>query len=346
MSTHEPYMNRCLELAIKGLGSVAPNPMVGCVVVRNNQIIGEGYHQEFGKSHAEVNAIQSVKDTEFLKESSLYVNLEPCSHFGKTPPCTDLILRMEIPRVIIGSIDPNPLVSGRGIEKLRDNGVEVETGVLKAEADFLNRRFITLHKQKRPYIILKWAESADGFMALNEPKPFWFSADESRKLTHKWRSEEQAILVGRKTVEIDDPELTVRYWTGRNPIRVVIDPTLKLNHRYKIFNGEAETLIFNQVRTLEEGSNKFVRIDFGGKEPAQMLEYLAKNSIASLLVEGGAETLNRFIEKGLWDEARVFSSRHIVKEGKKAPSLSGKIIEEAEIETDRLKVFVNSSWST
>ena len=336
-------MQRCLDLAILGLGNVAPNPMVGCVIVHDGKVIGEGYHQRIGEAHAEVNAIKSVANQELLKDSTLYVNLEPCSHHGKTPPCADLILQMKIPRVVIGSYDPNLLVSGKGIQKLKEAGVEVVTDVMKKEADFMNRRFITFHTKHRPYIILKWAQSADGLIALNEQKQYWLTNSESKKLTHKWRTEEQGILVGANTVAVDDCELTARLWQGKNPMRAVIDRKLVLPADRKIFNGEAVTLIFNEMKTGERGSNRYIWIDFNGNVVGQILQKLYELQIQSLIVEGGPYTLNRFLEQGLWDEARIFVTAQQLKEGKTAPVIKQSYTDELEIEKDVLRTYFNTS---
>ncbi|HLP51285.1 MAG TPA: bifunctional diaminohydroxyphosphoribosylaminopyrimidine deaminase/5-amino-6-(5-phosphoribosylamino)uracil reductase RibD [Chitinophagales bacterium] len=341
METHETYMQRCLDLAIKGMGHVAPNPMVGSVVVHNGVIIGEGYHQQYGDPHAEVNAIASVTDQSLLVHSTLYVNLEPCSHFGKTPPCADLILSKKIPRVVIGSYDPNPKVSGKGIERLRNAGVEVITEVLKAEADYLNRRFLTFYTKQRPFIILKWAQSSDGFMGLNEPKQVWLTGAEAKKLSHKWRTEEQAILVGRNTVTVDDSELTSRLWPGKNPLRIVIDKTLTLPLDKKVFNTEAATLIFNERENKVNGHLEYVKLDFNTHVPQQIVEELYRRNIQSVIIEGGANTLQQFIATNLWDEARVFTTTHVLKEGKHAPAIQGEVIEEIKIEKDNLNLYLN-----
>jgi len=342
MITHEQFMQRCLDLAVRGLGVVAPNPMVGCIIVYEGQVIGEGYHQKYGEAHAEVTAINSVANQDLLKNSTLYVNLEPCSHFGKTPPCADLILHKQIKRVVIGSYDPNPLVAGKGIEKLRAAGVEVITEILKAEADFLNRRFITFHSKHRPYIVLKWAQSADGFMAMNEPKQFWLTNSESKKLTHKWRTEEQGILVGRNTVEVDGCELTARLWKGNNPTRIVIDRNLSLAKDKKIFNEEATTILFNEAESKSDKHIQYIKIDFSGDVLSQILNELYKLNIQSVTVEGGPATLQQFISANLWDEARIFTTQHIMKESKSAPLLKGKLIDETKIETDELRIITNN----
>lgn len=341
MNSQEHFMQRCLDLAVRGLGNVAPNPLVGCVVVHEGQIIGEGYHQKYGEAHAEVNAIRSVANQDLLKESTVYVNLEPCSHFGKTPPCADLILQKQIKRVVIGSYDPNPLVAGKGIEKLRAAGVEVITEVLKVEADFLNRRFITFYSMHRPYLVLKWAQSADGFMALNEPKQFWFTNSESKKLMHKWRTEEQGVLVGKNTVEVDDCELTARLWQGRSPTRIVIDRNLILQIDRKIFNAEANTIVFNETANRTDRNIQYIKIDFAENVLAQILNELYKLNIQSVTIEGGPATLKQFIAANLWDEARIFTTQHVLNDGKSAPLLTGKLMEETKIETDYLRVITN-----
>ncbi len=339
---HDTYMQRCLDLAIKGLGHVAPNPMVGSVLVHNGVIIGEGYHMQYGGPHAEVNAIASVTDEALLKHATLYVNLEPCSHYGKTPPCADLILTKQIPRVVIGSYDPNPKVAGKGIQRLKNAGVEVITEVLKAESDFLNRRFLTYHTQHRPYVVLKWAQSSDGYMGLNEPKQLWLTNALSKKLSHKWRTEEQAILVGRNTVTVDDSELTARLWPGNNPLRIVIDRNLLLGLDKKIFNNKADTLIINEQKEETTGNLHYCKIDFAADVPAQILQLLYRRNILSVIVEGGAQTLQSFINTDLWDEARIFTTPHTLNSGKPAPVLPGKLIEETAIENDKLQVLLNN----
>ena len=336
-------MQRCLDLAVNAIGHVAPNPMVGCVIVHEGKIIGEGYHQQFGKPHAEVNAINSVPENlqHFLPQSTLYVNLEPCAHHGKTPPCADLIVSKKIQHVIIGSNDPNPKVAGKGIQKLRDAGIEVTTGVLKPEADFLNRRFLTFYTQHRPYIILKWAESADGFMAPNEPKQLWLTNEHSKKLVHQWRSEEQAIIVGKKTVEADNPELTVRLVEGKNPARVVIDRTLSLPVTQKLFAPNAPVFIYNELQQYSDSKIHLEKIDFNQSVLPQVLNSLASKSIQSIIVEGGPFTINQFIEQNLWDEARIFTAPVKLEEGKAALKLTGRLLHEEKIEGDRLRVILN-----
>ena len=334
-------MKKCLELAKKGMDYVSPNPMVGCVVVFNDQIIGEGYHQEYGTSHAEVNAIENIKDKSLLKKSTLYVNLEPCVHFGKTPPCTNLIIESEIPKVVIGCIDSYSEVSGKGIEKMQNTGIEVIVGVLEKESRELNKRFFTFHEKKRPYIILKWAESKDGFMApLNQNKPFWMTSSESKKLVHKWRAEEEAILVGRITAKKDNPSLTVREVAGSNPIRIIIDKNLKLSSDLNLFNSEAKTIIFNTIKSEETGTNQFVKIDFNYLIE-NILEELHKQNIQSVIIEGGRITLQSFIDANIWDEARIFTANKLFSQGLKTPIIGGKMILEEEIGTDTLEIIIN-----
>ena len=336
-------MSRCLNLAAKVGREVAPNPMVLSVIVYDGNIIGEGYHQKFGEAHAEVNTIRSVENKALLKKSTLYVNLEPCSHFGKTPPCADLIIQNNISRVVIGSYDPNPKVAGKGIVKLKNAGVEVIEKVLKKESDYLNRRFITFHSKQRPYIILKWAESKDGFMALNESKQVWLTNYQSKILTHKWRSEEQAILVGRNTVEIDDSELTIRLWQGKNPLRIVIDRNLKISADKKILNHSAKTIVFNEMENRESENVRYIKIDFSQNVIEQILHHLYCLEIQSVIIEGGANTLHHFIQQNLWDEARIFTCLQELKNGKHSPEISGKVLEELVIEDDYLKILSNSN---
>ncbi len=343
MSLHESYMQRCLDLAVQGLGQVAPNPMVGCVIVHNGSIIGEGYHQKYGEAHAEVNAIASVSNKALLQESTLYVNLEPCSHYGKTPPCSDLIVRSQIPRVVIGSNDPNPLVAGKGIAKLCNAGIEVTSGVLRESADFLNRRFLTFFTKKRPYIILKWAQSADGYIAPADNRQVWLSNELSKKLVHKWRSEEQAILVGTNTARIDNPELTVRLWKGKNPLRVVIDKDLSLPADNLLSNNEADALVFNSLENSQKANIEKVRIDFSTSLPQQILEELYKRNITSLIIEGGAVLLNSFVEANLWDEARLFKTSTLLHGGKTVKPISGKLHEQIKLESDNLEILLNSA---
>lgn len=334
-------MQRCLALAAKGIGYVAPNPLVGCVIVYEGRIIGEGYHQQYGGPHAEVNAINSVTDESLLQHATLYVNLEPCSHYGKTPPCANLIVAKKIPRVVIGSYDPNPLVAGKGIELLRENGVEVVTEVLKDECDFLNRRFLTFHTQKRPYIILKWAQSTDGFIAPLDNKPYWLTNDASKKLVHQWRAEEPGIMVGLNTVLADDPQLTVRLVNGKNPVRITFDRDMTLTPlEWRILDMKTQTYVFNAKDTVATSYIAYFKIDFDGDLIAQVLTKLHEENIQSLIVEGGAKLLTSFISSGYWDEARIFYTPVQLGNGLKAPTLQGKLLEERHLEDDLLRIFL------
>ena len=334
-------MNRCLELASKGLENVSPNPMVGSVIVHENKIIGEGYHKEHGKEHAEVNAIASVKNKSLLKYSTLYVNLEPCAHFGKTPPCSDLIIEHKIPKVVIGCVDTFSDVNGKGILKMEKAGIEINIGVLEKESQELNKRFFTFHEKKRPYIILKWAESKDGFIAPKDQiAPFWMTSSNSKKLVHQFRAEEDAILVGRVTAEKDNPCLTVRDIKGQNPTRIIIDKDLKLSRKLILFNNEAKTIIFNTQITKKINSNYYIKIDYSNMIN-NILHELYKQNIQSLIVEGGTKTLQSFIDEKLWDEARIFTANKTLIEGVKAPRIEGEIIYETTIDKDQLEIVKN-----
>ncbi|MEX1188263.1 MAG: bifunctional diaminohydroxyphosphoribosylaminopyrimidine deaminase/5-amino-6-(5-phosphoribosylamino)uracil reductase RibD [Bacteroidia bacterium] len=341
----EVFMRRALELARRGLGSVAPNPMVGCVIVHNNEIIGEGWHRQYGEAHAEVNAINSVNDKDILSKSTLYVTLEPCSHFGKTPPCADLILKYKIPKVVIASIDPNPLVAGRGISKLRDAGLEVIEGVLQDESNFLNRRFITFHEKKRPYVILKWAQSADGFIDSvrqdDSKGSFAISSTSSHQLSHKYRTEEQAILIGKSTALNDLPQLTSRLWPGKNPLRILIDPMLEVPSHNPVLNTDSRTLVFNKLETRQIFNVDRIQLDFSKPVLNNILDYLYYEGIQSVIVEGGKFTLERFIKAELFDEIRRFTSLKLkIKNGLKAPEISLSAVESQVIaKADLLEIF-------
>ena len=301
--------------------------------LHNNKIIGEGYTSNYGGNHAEVNAINSVKNKNLLKKATLYVTLEPCSHFGKTPPCSDLIIKHQIPNVVIGCIDDNEKVAGRGIKKLRDAGCNVIVGVLESACKAHHKRFFTFHNKKRPYIILKWAETTDGFIApktKNEKKPVWITNAFSRQLVHKWRTEEQAILVGTHTVLEDNPSLTSRDWVGENPLRLVIDKDEKLSKNSAVFDELAKTIVIT--------NNK---VNFSKDVAQQICGFLFKKEITSVIIEGGAKTLQTFIDENLWDEARVFTGQAAFKDGIKAPEFSGKLISEEKIVADVLKIYKN-----
>ena len=335
-------MKRCIELASKAMGSVSPNPMVGCVIVYEGNIIGEGYHEKYGKAHAEVNAIASVKDKSLLAKSTLYVNLEPCAHFGKTPPCSNLIVEHKIPKVVIGCVDTFSEVSGKGIEKMQKAGIEVVVGVLEKGSRELNKKFFTFHEKKRPYIVLKWAESQDGFIApKNQIAPFWMTSSESKKLVHQWRSEEDAILVGRITAEKDNPSLTTREVVGKNPIRIVTDKELKLSKELNLYNNEAQTLIFNNIKSEKIDSNNFIKINFNNLIES-ILQELYKQKIQSIIIEGGSRTLQSFIDANMWDEARIFTANKILIDGIKSPTIKGKIVTETEIGGDKLEIIINA----
>lgn len=336
-------MQRCLELALNGLGSVAPNPMVGSVIVAGGEIIGEGFHQKYGGAHAEVNAIESVKDKKLLSKSALYVNLEPCAHFGKTPSCADLIIHHKIPKVIIGCRDTFHEVAGRGIEKLQAAGCEVTTGVLEQESRNLNRRFFTFHEKKRPYVILKWAQTLDGFLA---PPPslrnYWITNDFSRTLVHKWRTEEQAIMIGTNTVLTDNPRLTARLAAGKNPLRVVPDKNLRLSKDLNIFDGSAPTLVFTEKKMPAHEQIQYITVPFHKKLPHRMLEELFNRNIQSVIIEGGARLLTDFINEELWDEARVFIGSKTFGSGLKAPVMNSSPASSENILNDKLIIYINS----
>ena len=321
MTTDEKYIRRCIELASNGLCNAAPNPMVGAVIVHNGKIIGEGYHARCGEGHAEVNAIRSVKDESLLKESTIYVSLEPCSHYGKTPPCADLIISKGIPRVVVGCIDPFSQVSGRGIQKLRDAGIDVTVGVLEEECKHLIRRFVTFNTQKRPYITLKWAESADGFIDANRENgsPVVLSTPITSMYVHKQRAEHKAILVGRRTALLDNPSLTTRNWYGVNPLRLVIDRTLSLPSDLKLFNHSTPTLVFTEKEKAAEENLEYITLDFSKDILPQILTVLYERKIQSLLVEGGTTLLQSFIDSELWDEMFVEHSEKVLGEGVKSP---------------------------
>ncbi|MBL4605245.1 MAG: bifunctional diaminohydroxyphosphoribosylaminopyrimidine deaminase/5-amino-6-(5-phosphoribosylamino)uracil reductase RibD [Flavobacteriaceae bacterium] len=352
---HEHYIKRCLEIAQKGIGFTRPNPSVGAVLVVDDKIIGEGFTSPYGGNHAEVNAIESVLDKELLKEATIYVTLGPCSHFGKTPPCSDLIIRSGIKKVVIGCVDSNSLVSGRGIERLKNTGIDVEVGILEKECRAHHKRFFTFHNEQRPYIILKWAESFDGFIAPKERKeqaPVWITNEVSRQLVHQWRSQEHAILVGTNTVLEDNPKLNVRNWEGENPIRIVIDRELKIPKDLHVYDQSVKTVFiyshevensFKKVisKGLEIEELVFEPIDFSKPIAFQICTLLYKHQIQSLIVEGGAKTLQTFIEEGLWDEARVFVGDVSFEKGVKAPIFNNTSIREKKIQGDILKTFRN-----
>jgi diaminohydroxyphosphoribosylaminopyrimidine deaminase/5-amino-6-(5-phosphoribosylamino)uracil reductase len=345
VKVQEKYIKRCIELAKNGLGTTYPNPLVGCVIVYENKIIGEGWHKKSGEAHAEVVAINSVKDKLLLSKSTIYVSLEPCSHFGKTPPCADLIVKYKIPNVVIGTIDPNSKVAGTGVKKLLEAGINVTVGILEDECNELNKRFFTFHQKMRPFIILKWAESSDGFISpkvKSEQKPVWITNEFSRQLVHKWRSEEQAILVGTQTVIDDNPTLTVRDWVGKNPIRIVIDRNNKISKESHIFDNQSQTIVFSDFEINSESENtNFFKIDFNKNSTEQIVAFLYESKIQSVIIEGGRHTIQSFIDKNLWDEARVFKGDIYLEDGTKAPILNIKKHKKQTVKNNTLLIFRN-----
>ncbi|MBO4481903.1 MAG: bifunctional diaminohydroxyphosphoribosylaminopyrimidine deaminase/5-amino-6-(5-phosphoribosylamino)uracil reductase RibD [Bacteroidales bacterium] len=310
----EIFMRRCLELAANGLGSVQPNPMVGAVITVDGRIIGEGWHQKYGEAHAEINALRSVKQPELLSQATLYVNLEPCSHFGKTPPCCDALIRHHIPRVVIGTVDSNPKVSGEGIRRMREAGIDITTGVLADDCRRLNKRFFTFHEQHRPYIILKWAQTLDGFMDIDrrngDAHNYWITNQELKVMSHRWRSEEDAILIGYNTLQNDHPQLTTREYTGKNPQRFVMA---------------------RKGTALPDGFNLLA------DNVQEALQQLYEKDIQSVIVEGGRKTLDKFIQSGLWDEARILTGNKTFGTGLPAPVLQKETKEEIEVNGDVLR---------
>lgn len=324
--THEYYMQQALELARKGWPQVAPNPMVGCIIEHRGEIVASGYHQKFGEAHAEVNAIRAIPPQIPTAECTLYVTLEPCSHHGKTPPCSDLIIRSGFKTVVVACKDPNPLVSGKGIERLERAGVKVISGVLETQARELNKRFICFFEKKRPYIFLKWAQTADGFIS-KLPLPSnrsenWISGAESNAFVHQLRAEIQAIFVGKNTVLNDDPALTTRLVKGANPIRLFLDRNLEVPITNQIYNNEAPTLVFNALKEEIKGNIQFIKLDFQGDVLARVFDKLYELKLQSVLVEGGAMLLNSIIQAGLWDEALIIENPNLYfREGLTAPDL-------------------------
>lgn len=337
-------MKRCLQLAKSGLGQTYPNPMVGCVIVYNDRIIGEGWHRKAGEGHAEVNAINSVADESLLKKATIYVSLEPCSHFGKTPPCSDLIISKDIKNVVIGTIDPFAKVAGKGVKKLMEAGCEVTVGVLEDACRDLNKRFFTFHQKKRPYLILKWAQSHDGFIAPAQQevgKPVWITNPRSKQLVHKWRSEEQAILVGTQTALKDNPQLNTRLWEGENPVRVVLDRQLRLPENLNLFDGSIKTIVITEKTAPSKKNPLFETIDFSTDLAKKICKVLHQHNLQSVIIEGGSQTLQTFIDANLWDEARIFTGTIQFEKGTKAPDFSGKLIKEKKIENDLLSCYQN-----
>lgn len=349
MKIHTNYILRCIEIAQNGLGTTAPNPAVGAVIVYEGKIIGEGFTSPYGGPHAEVNAIAAVKNKEILSQATLYVTLEPCSHHGKTPPCAHLIVEHKIKEVVVGILDPNPMVAGKGINYLKAAGINVIHGVLEEKCKQHHRRFLMFQENKRPYIILKWAETSDGFIAPkptkreNTPEPYWITNTYSRQLVHKWRSEEQAILVGTNTVLADNPKLDVRSWTGKNPFRVIIDRKLKITKSHHILDKSIHTLVLTAVENAKEYTEgiNYEILDFTKPLAKQIVQVLGEYNFTSVLIEGGAQTLQTFITENYWDEARVFAGVNKFGEGIKAPNLSKGLVITKKIGTDVLKIYKN-----
>lgn len=340
---HNKFMQRCIELASCAEGMTYPNPLVGSVIVHDGQIIGEGYHLKAGFPHAEVNAINSVHDKSLLRNSTIYVNLEPCSHFGKTPPCADRIISEGIPRVVVGVSDSSAKVSGKGLARLLAAGCEVITGVLEKECRDLNKRFFTFHEKERPYIILKWAQSYDGFLDIIRTEsgirgPKWISGKPERVLVHKWRAGEQSILVGGRTIRTDDPSLNVRDWTGHNPLRLILSSSGDISENSAVFSHNEETVLFTyNENTRVPGT--VIALDKDRQSAVQIVDYLYSKGIQSLFVEGGAEILNHFIVNKLWDEARVFTGITSFGAGVEAPALNGSLVSETSFEGSTLRIF-------
>lgn len=342
---HIKFMQRCLDLASKAEGLTYPNPMVGSVIVHDNKIVGEGYHLKAGEAHAEVNAINSVADKAKLKYSTLYVNLEPCSHFGKTPPCADFIISMGIPRVVIGSTDTSDKVSGQGVSRLRNAGCEVIVGVAEEECRRLNRRFFTYNEKRRPYITLKWAQSADGYLDIirsNEHKngPTWITGKPERILVHKWRACEQAILVGAGTVKADNPKLNVREWKGHDPVKIILSSSGLISNESAVFKTNGIVVVFTHNFDENIANEVKVKLDDTIAPSSQIAGYLYNSGIQSLLIEGGAKVLNHFIETGLWDEARVFTGYQLFKKGIKAPLLNTSPVSVTDFSGSSLQIYL------
>ncbi len=360
---HEIFLMRCLQLASNGEGNTYPNPLVGSVIVHKEKIIGEGFHWKAGEPHAEVNAINSVKDKSLLSKSTLYVNLEPCAHFGKTPPCSLLIINHKIPKVIIGCIDSYSEVSGKGIEMMRSAGIDVVTGVLEKESRFINRRFFTFHEKKRPYVILKWAETTDGFIdverfdnnesaiqspSLREglgegfsPQPTWITNEWARRAVHKQRGIEQAVLVGTNTALMDNPSLTLRDWDGNPPTRIVIDRQLKLPKKLNLFVGKAKTIVLNEINEGQKENITHLKISLQDDAAQNILTAIFNQQLQSVIIEGGRTTLDLFLKSGLWDEAHVYIGNKLFKAGVKAPETRGDLYYKKEFGDSKLFVYRN-----
>lgn len=347
--TDELYMQRCLELAAMGMGNVSPNPLVGCVIVSGGQIIGEGYHAQFGQAHAEVNAVHAViekygdKAAALLSQATAYVSLEPCAHFGKTPPCADLLIRHGLKKVVIGNKDPFDQVDGKGIQKLKAAGIEVVSGIFEDECSRLNRRFFTRIRKQRPYIILKWATTADGYFAPKNMAQKWISGPLAKKIVHKWRTEEDAVLVAKLTAMADNPKLNAREWPGKNPIRILVDRHLQVPQTNHLYNDQAKTVIFNELKTEVQHNIHYIQMeDMQYYLPQKIAFQLYLMDIQSVIIEGGANILHQFIHGGLWDEARVFTANKTWNEGIASPQIHGLITDQFNIGKDKLTIFQNN----
>ncbi len=345
MTADEKFMQRAMELAPLGLGHVSPNPLVGCVIVHDHRIIGEGWHRKYGAAHAEVNAVNNVEDKTILGQSTVYVNLEPCAHVGKTPPCAELLIKKKVRRVVIANEDPNPLVNGKGVQKLKDADIEVDIGVCAAEGLELNRRFFAFTKHKRPFVILKWAQTSDHFIAMENYDSKWISNEIARRLVHKWRAEEDAILVGFHTAAKDNPQLTVRDWKGRNPVRIVMDDSLQLDQSIHLFDQSQPTICYNFLRNDEQPNLILVKLE---KENwiEQLLSHLYDQKIQSVIIEGGAKTLNHFLKSNMWDEARIFTSNKKFGKGIPAPILDATKGYTSPMQGDELSIYKNNLLKT
>ncbi len=346
MKLHETYIKRCIQIAKNGLSTTYPNPLVGSVIVHNTKIIGEGWHYKTGEPHAEVNAIKAVEDHSLLKDATIYVSLEPCSHYGKTPPCSDLIIKKGIKNVVIGTVDPFAKVSGSGIKKLMDAGCNVTVGVLEKECQDLNKRFFTFHNKKRPYIILKWAQTLDGYIApdvMASRTPVWITNVYSRQLVHKWRAQEQAILVGNQTVIKDNPKLTIRDWEGHNPIRIVIDMSGRIPQDSSLLKKDSQTIIITSEKYKKENTDRlrYEVVSSKNNIANEVGTLLHKHEIQSVIIEGGSRTLQFFIDENLWDEARIFEGNTTFGAGVEAPTLYKNISSEEKIINNTLKIYRN-----
>lgn len=340
----EQYIRRCFELALNGKGRVSPNPMVGAVLVYDGVIIGEGWHQQYGEAHAEVNCIDSVKpeDKHLISSSTMYVSLEPCAHHGNTPPCADRLVKEEVKRVVIANRDPFEKVDGKGVETLKRAGIITNVNLLETEGKWLNRRFFCYHQEKRPYIILKWAQTRDGFIAPITAERFQITNNSSQHLVHKWRAEEDAIMVGYNTAINDDPELTARLWEGHNPLRIVIDKNLSISKKSKLLNKKAKTWLLNASKDSTDEHTKYVKVDFEKDIISQLMIRLFEAKVQSVIIEGGSILLDSFIKQGIWDEARVFTGNKYLKEGIKAPVVNRITpATEQELSEDNLALYIN-----